>query len=80
MPDPGSPWERENPADGLGYIPQRTEADYKPSPYARMVVARGPEAVMKELDRLQCKIGEATRALRSVSTGGMLEAMRILER
>jgi len=21
MPDPGSPWERENPNDGFGYLP-----------------------------------------------------------
>lgn len=21
MPDPGSPWERENPDDGFGYLP-----------------------------------------------------------
>ena len=32
MPDPGSPWERENPADGKGYItmtttPNQTEYD-----------------------------------------------------
>jgi hypothetical protein len=29
MPDPGSPWERENPSDGFGYLPFpiRTEAD-----------------------------------------------------
>lgn len=53
--------------------------DYQPSPYARNVVSRGEEATMKELDRLQRKIGEATRALRRVSQGGMLEAMRILE-
>lgn len=27
MPDPGSPWERENPNDGLGYISQRPAKD-----------------------------------------------------
>jgi hypothetical protein len=53
--------------------------NYQPSPYARMVVSRGEEATMKELDRLQRKIGEASRALRQVSTGGMLEAKRILD-
>jgi hypothetical protein len=27
MPDPGSPWERSNPADGFGYLPFPVRSD-----------------------------------------------------
>jgi hypothetical protein len=49
------------------------------SMYARNVIERGPRVIGPELDRLQKKIGEARRALSRLSTGGMLEAQRILD-
>lgn len=55
------------------------QRDEPHSRYAQNVIDRGPEVIGRELDRLQKKIGEATRALREVSTGGMLKAKRILE-
>jgi hypothetical protein len=48
------------------------------SPYAKNAISRPPNVIGRELDRLQAKIGQATRALQSVSSGGMLEAKRIL--
>lgn len=64
----------------LGQARQAVDRDIETalSPYARNVLARSPVVAGRELDRLQTKIGQATRALQSVSQGGMLEAKRIL--
>lgn len=48
--------------------------------YARNVVAKGPDATMRELDRLQSKIGEARRALSQLNSGCLLRAAAILDR